>query len=239
MLINFANKKYYSEITQSSSTTFAFVNEVAPEEFTELFDPVKCRDFLGDVVFADKYKCKAGIFGFEFDGTSQKLDKDATKLSVHFKDMEEMNRFLNNLAILLDVEDNNQLERTQVYLPLYKDVLIIKGDPFWQSAQWTISLYTHLLRCLGSPDIDKLFIKTYNYPEYSRESEYMQRIGLDNWTKLISNLRKIKEAADDPSGYGDTTTNSMNKLHNCCGIATLFGKNVVQGNKYREAFDKL
>lgn len=220
-------KVMYAEIGQNSSTRFAFVSE-DEGKFTELFYPVKCRDFLGDVVFSNYYDKKVDIYYFTFH---TKLDQDHTKLSLFTPDENEHKLILDNLPYLWKIEDQNNLSRTEI-ITIDKNTDILYADSFWQTKIWAISLYTHIIRCLGRKDLPNLFEVD---GQYSREKSYRYQIGMQNWKKLTENLLQIAAMTDEPTGYGEEEFSG--KIHNSTGIASLFGKQgPIKGNKFSEDF---
>jgi hypothetical protein len=225
----------YSQIDQSSSTTFTFVEQNSPEEYTELFWPVKCRDFLGDVVWSMHNKKKIGPhYGFSFNPEESPLDTDAFRLLVYFTDPVELARVLTKFDQLWEIENTNGLRNTGFIIG--KDYLLLTGDVFWQSCVWAISLYTHIIRCLGSEEsIKELFSISISHKSY-RESNYMHSLREENWKKLTQNLKIIKSATKDSTGWNMEGFSSM--VHDGSGIIALF-RYPILGNKYSEAFNAL
>jgi hypothetical protein len=228
MKVNFVTTPVkYTESLQVSTTTFSFVTQTGDGEFTELFWPVKCRDFLGDVVYTSQTGTPRSIYRFKFAG---KIDDDACKLVVHFGDLAELSRFYEGITILLDIEKENGLKPTQSH-QVSENALLLIGDAFWQSKVWLISLYTHLIRCASSSrTLDSLFKEV----DYRPEENYMQAVGKTKWNKLTKNLRKWESISTHPSGWNKLADN-ISSLHNSSGFRSLFASRLI-GNSFSEAF---
>lgn len=140
-----AGNREYCEIFQKHAVRMAFVNK-KEKECKEIFAPVLCRDFLGDVLHSEKTNHNVFIYQFRYNPKEQKIDRDKTRLSLHFPHHEMRENFVNNMQWLNSVERINDITQSQIQETSLKECLVIEGDPFWLGAIWRISLYTFLLK---------------------------------------------------------------------------------------------
>lgn len=143
-----APNKGYNEIMQSLSVKFSFVKKDG-DTFTEMFAPVKCRDFLGDVLHAEHTKTKFSIYGFSYDGTTQKIDDDMTRLVMLFPSEDTKKIFQSNMWILAEIEEEAGLFNAKFYdVEESPSVLIVEAPSFWQKTIWKISLFSFILKAM-------------------------------------------------------------------------------------------
>lgn len=164
ILIKAKDIKKYSEIFQSISLCFSFVKQ-EENTFTQLFTPVKCRDFLGDVVWANEVKKPVQIYGFTYDYKLQQIDKDALKLSITFPNPETLDNFVINFNQLTTKENSAKCKESTLLSTDDPLTLIIIADKIWQSSQWKISLFTYYLKCISYQDKSKLQEPENKYAE--------------------------------------------------------------------------
>lgn len=218
MKIHFSDKLVkYIENPQLSTSKFSFVNEISHMEFVEQFPPVKCRDYLGDIVEANATKKKFVVYGFAWNPEENSLDPDATKLCIHFDDKNECTRFLENTGVLAKIETENDLPPSKYYLHENGSCVVVIGDKFWQSAIWTISLYTYLLRSLG---YNGEIFGTKFKGEIGWGGGYLSLFSKETWEKLLSNLKEIRGEETNLSGWTDGY--EVYRSHNSSGFVTLF-----------------
>lgn len=222
----------YQQIWQSSSSTFAFCRKDGPSEYTELFWPVKCRDFLGDVVWSTETGKEVSLYRFKYSPEKSHIYRDNLNLHVRYEDKEEFSQFKKNLGYLREIEASNGFKETKYYTTP-QGVLLI-ADKRWQSSIWAISLYTHIVRVIGcGKKLDDLFDEN-NTNWKGIEHQYMIRIGREKWDKLVKNISKLTEVSDSSHGYIEEQEN-MYMIHNCSGFLGLFCK-LVLNNMYSRAF---
>lgn len=218
MKINFALGAVYGQIPQTSKSFFSFVNKVGENEYTEIFYPVKCRDFLGDVVFGNHYKKKMSIYNFNFDGTRQKLDKDATRLLIRIDDTKELENFKkNNNWVSTKYQDNYAL---------------VEASKTYQQTIWGISLLSFILRaccykCGPTVELAKL---------QGVDANYMKQVK-GNWEKLL----QFSPEFNGVSGWDDEENCSIMRLHNSSGFVSLFSDtpyDFARLNHYWKEFQK-
>lgn len=143
-----APRKHYAEIFQSLEVKFSFCN-LKDGVLHEQFAPVKCKDFLGDVLHAELNKTKFRIYNFEYDGATQQIDRDACRLLMYFPNEKERDLFKANIGKLINIESENGLDLyTDVHETDDPNVLYVEGHEFWLSTIWRISLYSFLLKVM-------------------------------------------------------------------------------------------
>lgn len=175
--------KAYNEIFQSIDLKFSFVTE-KDGVYTELFSPVKCRDFLGDCIYSKHKKEEVCIYGFSFLFEETPFDEDKIKLSLTFPNTEAMENFKKNFFTQSLLEKQYKIAPSVWYETDHKETLVVEASKIWQSAIWKISLFTFYLKLL-----------CYQTREQAKdpENEYLKALTPEKEEKLMKNIRKEKE----------------------------------------------
>src|SRR5437868_107874 len=101
-----------NEIQQQIPIRLAFAT-VCGDEVTRIHEFVKCRDFLGDVVWATANQKSMDIYGFTIDPSKQIIDKEVTTLLLEINKEDVYKRFQKQLSIITDIEQKNGLPLTE------------------------------------------------------------------------------------------------------------------------------
>lgn len=153
------------EIYQSVGIKFAFCEvEKKPKTskmgISQLHPWIKCRDFLGDALFATYNKCSYDIYGFNFDGTAKMVPTNLTYLLVQHTNKEDLER---NLKVLHHFEKKVKWKKTKLIDLNTKagtnPVFLLVSSKRWVSSTVLISLYTMLWRLAGAEGEKHLGIK--------------------------------------------------------------------------------
>jgi hypothetical protein len=206
----------YSEIFQTKSLLFSFVTR-KDEVFTQLFQPVKCRDFLGDLIYSKKTGEPVHIYGFSYSYKKDPYDEDMLRMSLTFPNEETLQNFCNNARFLISKEEKADVATTFMNF-LKKDPLtiVIEADPIWQSNTWKLSLFSYYLKLMCYPDVTK--------PERP-ELEYAQKLTKEIENKFLSKLNVMEEFPPEYPG--------ISGAHNYSGFVS-----IITGN-YTKAMNKL
>lgn len=171
---------------------------------------VKCRDFLGDVIWVDKYKQPLCCYEFKVAADKQYLSTQATELLLLVKSKEYYKNILEFTPWLHDIEAKNGLELTTIY-PVNTTHLYVCGDKFWTTTIFNISLYSFLIKLLAT--------KTEALPD-TNESSYIKQVG-NRLDFILNNLQQIKQNTEGVSGWYDEANRSWSILHNSSGFCSL------------------
>lgn len=201
--VNYESK--YNQIFQSLELKFSFVNKVEEGVFKQMFDIVKCRDYLADCAHSRNLGISINVFGFEFDYKETPLDEDKFRMMIKFPNNTSMENFKKNIDYIHNKEKIAGVSETEIIETEDKSVLIIEADPIWQQTAWKISLYTFFLKVASYPSLDEI-----QYPE----REYMGVYNNVNEKKFLSNVKKITS---------DYVTATLDKflLHNRTGFYSI------------------
>lgn len=216
------NKLSLAEIGQTLEIRMAYVHKESDGSYTQLHDSVKCRDFLGDVLFAEEQNKSVSIYGFNYKPTkTRKIDRDRLRLMLDFKgNMDTVKYFTQNVNIIREIEKSHKLIQTRIYVSsLTKDKLIIEASPFWQKSIFNMSLYTFILKAMG-----------YNYKNNSQWFDELQSMsGVDAsyakqiqsmWKFYVQNLKKINYRIPSVTGYTNSKTVYISLVHNNSGFVS-------------------
>jgi len=158
-----------------------------------------CRDFMGDVVYANETKKPVSIYGFKYKPTPTKiLDSNTCNIGIHFPNLEVMNTFILNFPLLSKMKG--------IFKPLdielfYGDlIVVITLDKLWDKTTFGMSYITFILKCLC----------------YKLEHEEDLLTQIENYTYEYTSIwtqekeqKKIKEA-----GYVTPIKELLQKLPN-------------------------
>lgn len=227
-------KSIYSlcEISQKVDMKFAFAHIIekgGKATLKQIHQFIKCRDFLGDALFATHHGKQFGIYGFRFDGSKIKVDTEKTILLIRYNGLEKLQNGLNLLNYL---ERKAHWKKSRIIDLGAKDgscpIYLALGSKKWVSSPQLISLYTLLLR-LGAVmpaqiDVDR-FLFEPKFEFTTRDTGYLDSInkctsgycGLTAHPILLimRNSKKLFEGCYKE--YGSNTYN----IHELNGILTL------------------
>ena len=143
-----------NEIYQSVAMRFAFgtIEEKGSKSNIKQLHPfVKCRDFLGDAMWATHFKKSYQIFGFKFDGTKEKVQLTKTVMLIEFNDekkLEGIKRVLNHFEAAAKWK-RSKLVKADKKTKSGKTVYVAIGSGCWMRSPTLISLYSLLWRLAG------------------------------------------------------------------------------------------
>lgn len=245
--MNFVETKYtqiYAEIGQSLDVKFSFVKRKDKNTYTNMFNPVKCRDFLGDCLDAIQHQKVNNIYGFTFDGKKNKIYKSKTFLSLHFPNVESKQIFLNQ-SWLLTIYSMDQAEVGDVYVTDIPDqnIVLVEASKFWQSSIAAMSLFTFLIKCLcykldmaGKSVFDVIRDIEVDYKNWDNtiikvqttEAQHIKNIDSNKIVFFLENIKKLTKGLPNVSGY-DSPKN-ISTVHNNSGFISILGDMELPGN---------
>lgn len=201
-------KESLAEIFQSLDIKFSFLNKINETTYKQIHTEVKCRDFLGDVLWSKATKRNVYIYGFKFNHDQADLDKEKLRVSLKFPDEKSKNNFINNIDKLNKLFKPCKTEPTIFIETDDTDYLIVEADPAWQSNIWKLSLFTFYLKVFSYKSTRSL--KT-------PEDGYIKSLTLETKKKLF---KQIKDKTEE--FYYDT----ISMAHNYSGFYSIIkGKN--------------
>lgn len=228
--------KYLNEIGQSLNVKFSFA-KVNGDNVERLHEWVKCRDFLGDVVYAMSAKVVTDIYNFVVNPAVFTTDQETTTMLMLFPTKVARDAFLANYEhIVHAVEKKNKIALTKVTLTNEDLVVCVQGHKFWQRAVWLISLYSYLLKCSCYPYKNVVEWRKEVVEKGVTESGYMMTVQ-KNWEVFEDKLKKILGRTKHPVGV-DTT--KISTIHNHNGFVSVLGRpQINKTNTFSKALLKL
>ena len=215
-----APKESYSEAYQSNNIKFAFVSkEPGRQRFKELHSAVKCRDFLGDVLFSEAEKQDINIYDFKWGKNRSPIDRDSLRLSIHFPSKDSFANFQANINILTNVEKCGSTKPSTIKTVAGDPLcLVVESDKIWLSSVFLISLFTFILKIMGysfkNPDdwISEFPKMGKNDSSYYRGKE-KELLSVLNNIKLFANPKVV-------TGWIGQEKNNYD-VHNSSGFSTI------------------
>ena len=207
-----------AEIFQTKSIRFAFLSQIGNNEFQPFHPPVKCRDFLSDVLQNACTKEEVDVYGFELSFEDNGLDLNAFRLLLDFPSIAMATSFNQNFEFLLEKE-KTFFDVSPSKLFAVKGTnkkLVIEGDKYWQSATLLTSLYTYMCRAmlyLKGPERDWIT----ELPSDSVDGNYMKRMREAGFDKKFPLLRHLP-IKDSPSPAGIEKSRPLYEAHEYGGI---------------------
>ena len=221
-LNKFKDTKGLSEIGQSLIVRMAYVHKELDGTYTQLHNGVKCRDFLGDALWATQQKLDVYIYGFSFKGTKEAIDLDKTRYVLDFEDCRDNKAFfIKNLPLLHEIEAQHNLVRTRIYqVKDQPNKLIVEGSKFWLKSVFNVSLYTFLFKamCYQYKNINYWFNELESFG--GTESSYAKQIQ-SVWPFYLKYLKKINRGTFNVTGRNLTLPSEIGSCHNYCGFVSM------------------
>lgn len=242
--MNFVETKYnqaYAEIGQSLDIKFSFVKRKDTGTYTNMFNPVKCRDFLGDCLDAIQHQKVNSIYGFTFDGKKNKIYKAKTFLSLHFPNTETKETFLKQSWMLRTYTYHIGFVRVS-NIP-DTNIVLVEASKFWQSSIAAMSLFTFIIKCLcykldivGKNLFDVIRGIEVDYKNWdgtiiqvkTTEAQHIKNIDTDKIVFFLKNIKKLTKDLPNVSGYDSPKT--ISTVHNNSGFISILGNMDLPGN---------
>jgi len=221
---------------QTQSLRYSFVNKISDTKYEQLHKLFLCRDYFCDCIYGNIHNKKIQIYGFTWDAPHQKLDSNKTRILIVGKEVENL---INNIDRLNTIEAVNGFSLTQI-IPILKNKIIIEGDPIWMSNTFMISLYSFLFRIMSYELLTDNWIKEV-MNNCSVDSNYLNRIGKNKFSKLLTLLSEIPDSSFTITGFSNIVDTDINYIHNYSGIMGKLCSDYRTGaeNSYQKKIDRL
>lgn len=217
------------EIFQSLELKMSFAR-VAGDSVDRIHHWVKCRDFLGDILWATDTNKKKSIYGLTYDPAEDlPIEKDSLTLLLKFPNTQMLESFLKNQSILDTLEKNNEQPSSIFYATDDKEILLVKASPFWQQNIPVLSFYTFILKvmCIPYKDPSNWMVELLSINNSCPEANYIRKMGknLDILWKHCYNIFK-----DDFNIHGFDTTKNITTIHNYSGFISTCSEDIYYIN---------
>lgn len=230
---------HYAEEGQALPIKFQFYLSLPEKRYYLLHGPVKCRDFLGDVICSKHFQNRSSIYGFEADfdkWSSEVLSKEeewmSLGLKINFPSVEHKKNFCVNFDAILtrfgfsvfDFRGNDFLNGivTELHLnvPHYINPVGLSLLTFLvKIAAHDIQNHDNLVKILNEGPVTE-FIKVFTSIYSGKDAGYFSRVELDTfkWCPLICGLATNQQSF----AYLNEHANNINFLHNNSGFFSQF-----------------
>lgn len=225
-------KQQLAEIPQTLPMRMAICKKNRAGKFTNVHPFVQCRDFMGDVLWANQQKKNVSIYGFSYNGkTKAPLPVKSFHIAIKFPERANLDNFYTNYTIFgCQIENHYGIQLTLDHqADLDQNLLLLEVPTYWKQSNHNLSLLTFIYKCFGykldttKPFTDAVLETTGNeldwngdkltYP--SVEAGYMKDV-VGHWSKLLTSVRDM--IADTVSGYQPGT--SIDTVHNRSGFVS-------------------
>lgn len=140
--------KDLGEIMQALELKMSFA-QLKPKTVARIHDWIKCRDFLGDVIYATETGKPFGIYGFKYDpATDIPIDKNNFNLLLKFPNKKMLDAFMGNMIIINDLCKKNKKKLPVVYNTQDELIIVLKSSKYWQLNIPLLSFYTFILKIM-------------------------------------------------------------------------------------------
>lgn len=205
-LIESPKNKSYTQSPQQKQINFTFANKNDEKHtLTEVCMPFRCRDYLNDILYCEETsKSHSEVYGFRYDPAKQKIDRDRTRLILHCASPAMIQQMKDNQAILTTVENAGGFAHSKI-IDVKDNTICVEGDPVWMRANFMISLYTYLLKCLTYSYKELVSWETELSLDSANEGRYMNGVGPDRFKFLTRHLNEILDPYTGVTGGMDTS----------------------------------
>jgi len=212
-----------SQIEQSVNVGFSYAKTLDNGEVKRYHEWVKCRDFLGDVIWSNKYKRPISIYRFNGSYDRIPLEDGHFELLLKFPSALVKRYFLSNYKnILHNLEFNNEIPLTTVEDGVDKNIVLLKCPEFWRESIPAISFYTFIIKvCCYKYENPVQWMDVLRGMNRSTEGQYVRGLGL-NLPKLLKNVRKYIGNPVNLTGFSGEEARSTHVIHNSCGFYSRF-----------------
>lgn len=212
-----------SEIFQSIEIKFAFGRIIGSGEVEQVHEFVKCRDFLGDVIYAHKNGVTTSIYGMDFDPKKQAIHDDHLVMLLQFPSKDMVARFRAQTEIIDQCNRNNKVMPMGIEETKDDKILLTFSDRVWQRNIPLLSYYTFLMKIMGYT-LDKpenWMSEVANWGNNTTERGYLQNIPAKDQDHLYKNIVNI--FTGDSCVHGLSTTD-ISAIHNNSGFFSICRK---------------
>lgn len=238
-----ASNTPYNQIHQSYPLKYSFLKKSVENNYPEMFCSVLCKDYFNDVLYAEERGEIQEIFGFRYDPNESQIDRDKTRLSLHFPTKAAKEQTLKNLGFLHKLETDNGLELTIITESQHDLIVMVEGDPYWLSATYLISFYTSFLRWLGYPLIEGQPVsKTISTISCTDNAHLTNYKCVDRMMFFEQNIRCLDEQLQDKDSGVFSEKGKLydiSQVHNSGGILGTLMLSPYSGSLYSKAFNTL
>lgn len=240
--IEYFKDKNLAEIYQKSGLQFAFLSKPS-EGSRQCHEYVKCRDFLGDAVFATLQNKGKSIYDFSFDpNLNPPIDLTRIRMLVRESNkanFEKLDKTMSKCIALLNYYEAKMSRVKSTCVKTKEGEYIISGPGTWLQSPALVSLYTLLIRVSEhnaakeayelDEDLKPMYISIieeakksgYDYPEISQLNTVYENI--------LSVVRfKDKIFGVSPENRFSAVyyaSDNISTIHNKSGIVALLSKN--------------
>lgn len=212
-----------SEIFQSVEIKFSFGRIIGPGEVEQVHEFVKCRDFLGDVIYAHKNDVTTSIYGMTFDPKKQAIHDDHLVLLLKFPSKDMVKTFRANTEIIDQCNRNNKVMPMGIEETEDDKILLTFSDRAWQRNMPLLSYYTFLMKVMGykldKPENWMAELAAWN--NSTTEREYVKLIPIVHQKHLYKDAVSI--FLGDTCVHGLNTKNIID-IHNGSGFYSICRK---------------
>lgn len=209
----------YAEESQNHDVKFSFANR-KNDSVTEVFSGVKCRDFLGDALFAEEFGITTSIWSFSYDPNKMKIDRDKLRfvISTNKDHSKYLTKIKDNIKLFHLIESYHNLEAT--YLERLDETnMLLEASNRWMLTNYLISYYTFLVKAASYEYKDVMnWRKELSDIPGAKEGSYMKRVD-KRFDSLTKNLFSICDEYKGTTGLNKTT--NIGIVHNNTGFVSM------------------
>lgn len=230
----------YAEEGQDFPVKFQLCFPDANNRRVILHGPVKCRDFLGDIMCSTIFNTKYSIYGFD-SNVPEWRDKYSLRvlepsLRVTFPKEEHKNNFLYNFQNILMLFLYPSVDAIQIQSFLDEPNNVVLIDLPSRPTPVFLSFFTFLIKISAQPlqdypeIVDTLiygkqekFIELFQQFFPNKDASYFKRVSID--TFKLSNMIFHYAMSGTPFSYLSSQKGDISYLHHNSGFFSQFGTN--------------
>ena len=224
----------YSEVGQVSKVKFS-MGHIENDTVIEWFYPVKCRDFLCDVVISRRSAKELYVYYFR---TNPDWPVEESVLILTSTDSKQLDNIVANAEWIDSCFKNKTSFK---YERISNDTLVLLNGQQFYTVPWAISLLTCVLRYAGYQVNPPAFTKGFTF--VTPEVDYIKQVDPNQFQKLLDNCIKLIDLVPGSeygiSGYPNDPVlgyDNISFLHNYSGFKNVF---TYGSNFYKEALNAM
>lgn len=210
-----------AEIPQTIETKFSYATILGDGNIQRHHEWVKCRDFLGDVLYANRYESEVSIYNFKASPQrTPVIPGQVFHLLVKFPSPAIRDTFIKNFTMIVNTyEIFNDISYT-TYKKLRGALLLTCGG-FWSRNTVAMSFFTYLLKvCCYEWNNPADWVTEFK-DKYMTSVERSYTVN-SPITKIMKHLKTIVMSSDSITGWEHENSANISNIHNSSGFYSLF-----------------
>ncbi len=234
-IIEFQKPNNLSQASQTLPVLFTFAKQEENGDVQCLHEWIMCRDYLGDAIYANKYKKELSVYGFVSTPERTPIPEGDFLMLLKFPAKNHLTTFLDNFPILGGVEEMNKTSPTNI--SFVQDLTVLLSvNSFWKRSIPLISLFSFLIKVCSYPYKDKkMCFEELN--GMGKTESMLIRNSVEKFRQFLPLLSTIFPEGCSLTGFPNEENLAHYTIHGGCGFYSTFIRN--SGSSFSTHFKEL